>query len=1070
MRLSRPWLCVAVLLWSAGCASEPLSEGDEAPDVEGVVQALPVDPCSSEGLRKHITWNSADATHEGCTGMWNYARYGTCEIEDPTCPCPPSLGERCSDRTIRAHLDVTNIPKGECYWEWVDCEAGQERLEGSVHARAAVCRPKRVEVCEPDYGWAQGQCQQMAESHRANHPDSYIVGTPSVDGYVFKKSQGRYTAKCHFTLFQPKIKLTCQRKHPSCPSPGRATDQNTGVKLVDAQQSLGQLGTDLRCTTCDAHQLPTREPHKGVGHDGEELARKKLACLADTKELLPVDYLGARVLSDRAIVWLYEGWGDALTPEQRAYARALYANYDALPEVDYCPPEPTTIALPMTCPAATAAELNTTLRLCQRLSAKHVPADLQVEEFPRCRAAAQLMQTTPGCQSVAYLDALGEAILNVQERNGRLRDRSLETGTPSTNENTEATRWIRETVVGRAPKGYACPDPEPGSGWEGGYLFGVRPLSKQPLGEDGAIFCRYDYQVEDTGEEGQQPNVNWTGLPEQYTFCSRPGDVCSTVQPPVDGASWLHPDALIASAQAPEGVLAEIQARLAVEYLANMDAPLVGAPVANPNNKVALAILDSVGDSTNETWPLPGSGHGRALAMAAFRTACPGGLGTSCPVHIRQFRAYKQGTLASLSEVAVQIVLVADQAVANNQKAIVNLSMGIHPLMAWWDAPGTNTTFPDGVLLPAFAALKAAINYASARGVIVVAAAGNTDGAHGMAEGNYEQLLYPAAFDGQSGWQCDAARECTEQPRSLVIAAGGVTNSNRPLPNARFATQPVSMVAPGCNVAVDNALAGQAVQPDLPTYCGTSFGAIGVSTVLAATWAYLPNATPQQLVNVVRSAGVNIADGTTGCTGEGCRVRLCAALQAAGAAVTCRAAAAPEGASAPLPGADAFIDAHEVPVTWSGENDDSADDLECGSDVLHSSEDAELQNEFACPDKDFTTTVPDSEILVDCPGDPACPQCGVMFRNGPVGLIQPILVGTMQPTPHSRSPSLLLDAKTYEMQELLGEFLEHGGSFSISLGYHMPPQTPSDVSTLSYIRQPPNKRPTLHVDPVAVVR
>jgi hypothetical protein len=1073
----RAWpLCVAVsFLVSFACGPDavPAAETAAREELARTEQALDEVPaCGFDTHRDRLAWSSRFARDEACLGVFSYVREHHCRK-----PC----GTRC----------ISRKPCGD--WAFGSQRGADHNVSvtTTLDGLAQTC-PGIGGLCFAQSPTALTACQSAANRDmagrlgRSPHPGRFTSAAAVSE--IVKTTSRLFKAKCRYAMAIPQplirsndgrcpcsseIQLTCDQvcsTSRATIAAGKTRAEAEAEMLLDPEHALFDPiesidRTELACSTCDELPLPGRPEHYPIdpnfdGVDAFDKVQAKYTCLQTRRALFaPGD--PARDAIDRARIWVYEGWGDDLTEPQRSEVYGLYGRIDELPGVNYCAPVTDAPDLPATCTAAAASSLTADLRRCQRLGGEHAHPLLQSDEYGKCLEAYQRMKSTPGCQSDAWAEAMGEALLAIEAVNLLIRPHWLEPqhGAPTSAAKVQGERWVKETVVGAAPRGFTCPAPEAGSGWVGGMMFGERTLAEQPLGEDGSIFCRYDYT-------GPEANLDWLKLPTQFTRCVSTGHICSGLGE-VEGPEWLHPDARVAGAQAP-GVLAQIQARLAREYLADMDAPLSGGAVRD-EHKVDLAILDSIGDSgPGDVMPLPGGGHGRALAMAAFRSACPDGAGASCPINLRMYQAFEPDTFASLSELATEIVRAVDAAQLSGLHLVINISLGLHPRFAWWDQPGENPDAPAGVMLPAFAALKAALNYASAHGAITVAAAGNTDGEGAVIEGDADELLYPAAFDGASGWACDPLRACTPEARSLVIAAGGVTARNQPLPNARFATHPVSLVAPACNVAVDNVLPDEATQPSLPTYCGTSFGAIGVSTVLAATWAYLPNATPDQLLHVVRTAGVNIASGTSGCTGDGCRVRLCASLRAAGASVTCRDAA-PEGVAPPVTGTEQFIQAHEVPVTWAGEGDQSTVDAACGSEVVHS--EAGARNEDACPARSFTTTVSDSETLVDCPGDPACPQCGIMFRSGPFGLIQPVLVGATERTPHQiTNPSLELDATIYEMEATLGDFLRNGGSFAIPLALQAPSQTLSDVATLSYVRKAPSKRPTLQVDPVAVVR
>ncbi len=633
---------------------------------------------------------------------------------------------------------------------------------------------------------------------------------------------------------------------------------------------------------------------------------------------------------------------------------------------------------------------------------------------------------------------------------------TIPTGSRTTRDKVTGERWVDKTVIGIAPPGYTCPAPAATSGWTGGFMFGERPITEQPLDEHGGLFCRYRYN-------GPESGLDWTALPSHAIPCGG-GVICMGGMP---GEQWLHPDARVATAQAP-GALALVQQRLASEYLAQMDTP-TAQPLLFGAHKVDLAILDSIGDSTNEqVRPLPGTGHGRALAVAAFRVGCSG-KAIWCPFNIRQYRAFEPGTIASLSDLAETTVRAVDASLARGNHIVINISLGLHPRFAWWDRPGENADEPQGVLLPAFAALKSALNYASAHGAIVIASAGNTDGSDANPDDRSDELLYPAAFDGETGWSCDAQRVCTAKPHRLVYAAGGVTAENGPLPNARFAAHPVPFVAPACNVALDNNLSWEPTgASDLPIYCGTSFGAIGVSTVLASAWSFMANASATEVLNTVRTFGVNTQDPQAACTGENCRVRLCATLRGMGlSGATCDTISTSSLSAAPILGE--FVTTNGLTTTWQGVADQSVADAACASDVVYS--DAQHRNTSSCPDAQYESSLPDSEILVDQPGAPGCGACSVAYmRVGDQN--KPYLIGAFPAGSSANilSPSLEHEGRSYELGAALAPALVSGNLFALPL---IPGASNSSTSVakLSYLKQDSAQQQSIvQVDPVPVVR
>lgn len=620
----------------------------------------------------------------------------------------------------------------------------------------------------------------------------------------------------------------------------------------------------------------------------------------------------------------------------------------------------------------------------------------------------------------------------------------------------EEPHWTKETFVGVVPPGFCCPkagvrddegkpvcddgsDPDAEhNGWKGGLMFPGRSVADQPLAENGGLFCRYEYTVA-AGAEGDNSN-KWDDLPSQMVSCDSPSVTCLGGAPvsAISAAKWLRPDARVVAAQAPEFAGA-LTARLQEEYLAAMDAPL--APAAAPRaDRTTLAILDTVRDSVgDETGPVAGpADHGRALAMAALRTACADGAhhGDDCPLNFRFFRAYEPGTVASLSDLAAQIVRAADDAANQGRNAVLNISQGLHPRFARWDLPETaepgsllapaDPALANGEMLPAFLAVKAALNYAASRGALVVAAGGNTDGYDAEYEDLSEEYLYPAAFFGEDGWDCSAERECTPVAnRTLVWPVAGILDNGDGLPNARSDFEQVPFVAPGCNVALDNGEGNDL----LPIYCGSSFGAIGVSTVLASTWTFMPNASAEDVVAFVRSTGRDRRTDAA-CGDTNCRVQLCNSLQAAGAAVQCR-----DGADAPLDpveGLEAFVADNAVDAQWesSAGGDSPPGDVDCDGEVVFSSED---RNDHPCPIKAYKSSLPDSGILVDQPGAGVCHHCliAILLANG---VSTPYFIGQLNLAADInsvKSPSLQYAGRNYELSSNLAGTA--GSSFAVPL-------------------------------------
>lgn len=576
---------------------------------------------------------------------------------------------------------------------------------------------------------------------------------------------------------------------------------------------------------------------------------------------------------------------------------------------------------------------------------------------------------------------------------------------PTTESNTADSYWDRQVAIGIAPQGFDCAQPPAGSTWRYEPLFDGKSVSKRPQTPDGGKFCRYTH----AGGAG----FSWDGLPAYAVRCGEGNIICSAQ---IKSDVWLKPDARVAVSQAPEGALSEMQAALQTGYLREMGAVRHGAPIAT-ENAIDLIIIDTLGDSRlHDVAPLAGADHGRALAVAAFMSACPAGPGAKCPISIRQYRGYQPGTVLSLTEMAEALVRAVDDSVARGRRMVINFSQGVAPKYAWWDEPGTNEDEPSGVMLPAFELLKAAINYAGQQGAITVAAIGNTDGAHQSDADRAGEFMYPAAFDGVTGWSCDDTRHCSEDAaRPLVIAAGGVTADNQTLPNARITHVDPDWLAPACNVALLNHQVPGEYDVNataLPTYCGTSFGAIGVSATLAATWAHLPGRPWSDALEAMRAGGLDLDAERDGCTpGHRCRVRLCQSMLAAGANVICET---PLQAGVLAPAAlSTFISTHTLDVDWYTSDDSAATtDFACSEDIVYTSDEA--RNAHSCPAEDYRSRLADLRRADSLPGDPVCESCGVVVSRD---IEQSWLVGRFRPEllPRISSPVLTIAGVNHEL-------------------------------------------------------
>jgi subtilisin family serine protease len=198
--------------------------------------------------------------------------------------------------------------------------------------------------------------------------------------------------------------------------------------------------------------------------------------------------------------------------------------------------------------------------------------------------------------------------------------------------------------------------------------------------------------------------------------------------------------------------------------------------------------------------PMDDHGHGTAVAgvIAARAGNHLGGAGICWRCSIMPIKVLDASGSGDDTLIAAGIVWATDHGAK-----VINLSLG---------GPGASQE------------LTSAIGYATGKGVIVVAAAGNS--------GTTTQF-YPAA-----------------DPRALSVAATTVADQRYPWSN--FGSW-VRLAAPGCNVAP--VLGG-----GYGNFCGTSSAAPLVTGLIALELSAEPSATPQQMEQAIISAAHPLPD------------------------------------------------------------------------------------------------------------------------------------------------------------------------------------------------------------------
>ncbi|AKT42365.1 S8/S53 family peptidase [Chondromyces crocatus] len=416
-------------------------------------------------------------------------------------------------------------------------------------------------------------------------------------------------------------------------------------------------------------------------------------------------------------------------------------------------------------------------------------------------------------------------------------------------------RWIAHI-----PPPGTCPAPP--LGWIMAPLFGAAA----PPGL--SSLCLYDH----AGLPGPVPPQPITALHTALT---------------TQGATAIEEDCVVV-----EPLAGQLQAAsrpwLHDQLLAQLDAsgPL---PQGGTPSPVAIAVADTSPDARPDgvTGSIPRGrlDHGYTMAWLARDLACPAG--GPCTAYLSTQLALPHidnatvdlaqggyfGTRGQLAQAIHRAVDAWKAAYPAQRRLVINLSVGWEP-----DAGCGDPSAPELLPLPERAVLLA-LQHAACHGALLIAAAGNDPGG--------PEPHYPAGTPMPSGPTCPAAWSVEPAPSSsrctdlegtgyatpfsalplrytppsppeapgapiddaLLFAVGGVDHADRPIVRARPEGNPRLAAL---------ALHGTAGQPGLSLpapLTGTSVAAAAVSGIAAATWAYRPDLTATEIMDLVYRAG-----------------------------------------------------------------------------------------------------------------------------------------------------------------------------------------------------------------------
>ncbi len=336
----------------------------------------------------------------------------------------------------------------------------------------------------------------------------------------------------------------------------------------------------------------------------------------------------------------------------------------------------------------------------------------------------------------------------------------------------------------------------------------------------------------------------------------------------------LHPDCggVVALSEI-DDVVADLAPQAERTYRAHMSAidrdgmPLALPRLARAAQTVEVALIDSSDDTTTpQLYPPSGEWiHGRAMGLAIHRLTCPDGAPSARSECVVRFTSQKvltedSGYEASdpdkplsqwgyLDRVSEGIAAAVDGFEARKgtpgaaQHLVINISLGYDPEWSVDAAGGINAPTEK---------LAAALHRATCAGALVIAASGNTSFGPSDASGYRNAPMYPAAFMPKTDVNCaqGSARD------RLVYALGAVDERDMPVQNMRREALP-ELAAMGAGVAFDNTTSpANPSAVGMPRMTGSSLGAAGGSAVAATVWAYLPELSPREVMDIVRDTAL----------------------------------------------------------------------------------------------------------------------------------------------------------------------------------------------------------------------
>ncbi|UJR83960.1 hypothetical protein [Sandaracinus amylolyticus] len=375
-------------------------------------------PAAPECGPSSITTPSS--TSAVCRGPWEYERWAFCSMSHSSCGaqiCPDGRdGEPQYSTCARWEFGHTMTTEtvaparrtvgAQCWREaeldrWmclIDSAEANSACRAHVGERVTA-RRNAVPADKRALVTSTSQYRVVRQATQANRT-AEIECTGTVE-YPRARSRKDAACGCAVDLEYP----VCRVQHEDCGPDGTRRWSASGLSraslfLSDRNGAWSATGAHGSfCTSADT--LP-------MGTATEVRAKyARLRTSWDTRT-------AARSTYARNLRQLYELRGEALTEEQRAFARTLYRDHAGAPLA--CGTAPPAI-VPTRCTDTTSADVRGALLRCSRLAMGHVPASVDALELASCADALERASTMPAdCGAAAARTSLRESTTTIAAR------------------------------------------------------------------------------------------------------------------------------------------------------------------------------------------------------------------------------------------------------------------------------------------------------------------------------------------------------------------------------------------------------------------------------------------------------------------------------------------------------------------------------------------------------------------------------------------------------------------------------------------------------------------------------